>query len=1247
MTMKSAIATMIFATASFVALGDVTYTGGSATDPRDLSLSDNWSAAPTSGDVAAIDMSLASGTAFTLSGALSVKGLSFSNVSAALSVAGPGTLTLGEGGIVLDAGQSFTLTAPVTTTAAQTWNFTTAAGTFTCGAKVSGTADLAWTAYAIKVSEPPNYGGKIVVSTRNAWDSYFQITKKGRIASSVTFNNGYFYQNFAGAWSPSDLVGDGNLNLGGWNYPYFNANSSNANVLNIGPGEAIKSEGSAARFVRGAVNQTGGDVQLNNLVSAGIEFWGNANDKTFEYNISGGTFKSVTTSYDTSSLNIGNRNTSGRASVKLNQSGGTVSFKTGVYVGGLGGTSTSISEYNMSGGTFTPARAAAGNGLVFAANCMKVDSGQLDYGQTSVGVFSQNGGETDALRVRWGYGKDTYVTTSPTSVLEGFGIFDLSGGLFKVGEDGFCVHEATWNTNSTGVAVADPNSAYRIRLRGGTLQPKAALVNKMQWEVEPSGDPDGFTLDTSNGNADILAPVWGSGKFRKTGSGVLTVVDMTRFTGEFAVDAGTVEVLGSYSDAWTDGAIVFTGDGAAAGLANATNDAPVASWAADAGGISAVEIEPAEGKWQPGLPKLAVDAFNGHAGLKFGSSGLRVPVGSNPIANQTKWSAVVVFKDTVGGNGSDQNDYTWIYDRAIFGWTIDYRYNEYALVYAKTSGDLSNALMFGVGYKESSGSGYVSQCAPKGNLNDGKVHVAICSMAGNQTTLNVDGGFVTNVVATSHTGTYPRYDGPLYIGLNGMRNSSQNLQASSFAGTMAEIRIYTNRVLTVAEQNGLARALRAKYAGDDVVDMAHDTPAAAAGSLVSSGPSVPSLPAGANVWSAGSIGDADGAGVSSWVSDTGISAAAGTAAPVLVKNAVNGRAGLRFAAEDRTSLSVSASDSPVSGQSAFAAAVVFRTTTDSTDENVVRGGMGLVSTVVGTSNANDFSLSLQKEGSVRGLYGGTSANVSCWTRKPCRLADGTPHVAVISADPDGGQLRLMTDGLVCRTALSSGAARTANPLVFGSHAASLNKHFTGYIAEVVVWSHALSEAEMSAATEHLAAQYSFRPLAKYPFGLEKTLARGIGATNIAVAAGATLRLPQSATAPLTLGAGQSVSGAGEIQGSVRFGVGSVVDFGSTLPAIDDVQLAGCTLRFPAVDAGAFSMPNVSSVSGGITVDVSAWKGVGSMPSRVNLVQFDPAVVDAGTTFTLTGLDGRSSINYDSETGMLQMRSQSGSIIIFR
>ena len=1245
---------------------DVTYTGADPSSPLDLSLATNWSAAPTADDVATVPLSVASGTAFVLSGDLSVKGLSFTAVSAAFSLAGPGRLTLGASGITSSAGKSFTLTAPVTTTAAQTWNFQTSAGTFTCGARVSGTADLAWTAYSITVSEPPEYGGKLTVTSKNAWDSYFKVTKKGKIAESVLLD-GHFYQTFAGAYSPRDLVGDGQLILSGWNHPYFNENSTA--TLHVGDGERIYHGGDFADFIKGSVNQTGGDVTLSGRIMMGRPFWAGKSSDAFTYTLSGGLFQSVTTRTETTSLMVGYRDQSGKAAVRFNQSGGELKMRHGVYVGGNGGTETSVSEYDLSGGLFVPVRPTSEDrdayarinrhGLVFAGK-QKV---QADMeATTSAGVFTQRGGTSDILRVRWGYAHDTYDSGTFGSNCEGFGIFSLLGGRCQLGTDGFCVHADTWNQDAAGETVRPHDATYRIRLNGGTLQPKGPLVNTLQWEIEPSADPKGFTLDATNGDIDLIAPVWGAGDWHKSGSGLLRMADASRFTGSLTIDEGEAEVRANYADVWEEAAdLVFKADDVVVAMGtDAANGVAVESWPATqgevvAGPVQGYKVGTREYVPPPDKPTLALNAFGTHAGLKFKASGFEVPANRNPVSDSQKWTAVVVFKDSVGGRSdAEKTSYDWAFGRLIMGNVMsgEWQNNEWAIGYPEKSGDLSNVIIAGMGWLYQN---YTHATAPRGGLNDGKAHVAICAQDDTWYSVNVDGGFVSNRVVTLHANskTSKRLSKPLYIGFAQMLEQGGVYDGCGFQGTIAEIRFYRNRVLSEQEQNGLARALRAKYGVDQLTqtrELAHANGGGAEGGLGSTA-SVPALPAGANVWSADALGLADGAAVETWTSDTAIDATRetgdGTSAPTFVKKGLNGKAVVRFDADHRTVLGVAASDSPISGKYAATAAVVFRTTVDSTDENKSRYGRGLVSTVNGTSAAEDFSISLEKEGSIYGLYGSASGGVAAWTRKPCRLADGTPHIVILSGDQETDTLVQMTDGLACRkTGLTTPTARGNHVLHFGGSAkgATNAKCFTGDIAEIVVWDRALTETEMTAATGNLAAKYKIRPLAKMPFAEEQIDTCGLSATNISVAAGATLRLPISRTAPLTLTNGR-VSGEGRVLGSVRFAAGSTFDV-STSPAIEDVQLAdGAVLK---LDGRVLTAPltGISSVTGHVTVDLTAVAEALPKKSRWPIVTMDAASAE-GATFEVVGGDRSLSVEYSERLGALAVCRQLGCTLIIR
>ena len=94
-----------------------------------------------------------------------------------------------------------------------------------------------------------------------------------------------------------------------------------------------------------------------------------------------------------------------------------------------------------------------------------------------------------------------------------------------------------------------------------------------------------------------------------------------------------------------------------------------------------------------------------------------------------------------------------------------------------------------------------------------------------------------------------------------------------------------------------------------------------------------------------------------------------------------------------------------------------------------------------------------------------------------------------------------------------------------------------------------------------------------------------------------------------------------------------------------LTVGAAEVAFTGADASAPT--DLSRVSGEIAVDVSAWEGVSSIPSRVTLAEFDPAAVEPGTVFTRKGLNNGTTIVYDPVTGALQMNTLTGLRIIFR
>ena len=272
-------------------------------------------------------------------------------------------------------------------------------------------------------------------------------------------------------------------------------------------------------------------------------------------------------------------------------------------------------------------------------------------------------------------------------------------------------------------------------------------------------------------------------------------------------------------------------------------------------------------------------------------------------------------------------------------------------------------------------------------------------------------------------------------------------------------------------------------------------------------------------------------------------------------------------------------------------------------------------------------------------------------RKPCRLNDGLPHVAVFTADANQTNklFRLMVDGVYTGNTLGYGVTwpgyDSNRPHVIGALRAGVG-HFTGDIMGITFWKCLLTEEEMFAICQKAAYDYGFNLKERRAFTTASLTTRGIAATNYTVAAGATLRMPFSATAPFTLGAGASLAGAGTFEGSYRFGAGAVLDF-ATLPAsIEDIQVAdGSAVRF-AAGATPAAGSNISSISGAVTLDVSALPDA-QRRSRMPLLTIAKDRIAPGATFQTTGAKRGATVEYDDANGWLVLRQDVGTVIVFR
>ena len=140
--------------------------------------------------------------------------------------------------------------------------------------------------------------------------------------------------------------------------------------------------------------------------------------------------------------------------------------------------------------------------------------------------------------------------------------------------------------------------------------------------------------------------------------------------------------------------------------------------------------------------------------------------------------------------------------------------------------------------------------------------------------------------------------------------------------------------------------------------------------------------------------------------------------------------------------------------------------------------------------------------------------------------------------------------------------------------------FKGDIAEIRVWQRALTREEMLASSKKAAQDYGFRLLSQAAY--EKgDLPSGLGAAQITVASGAKLVLPRSAKAPLTLTAGQTISGAGLIAGTVKLDPGGVLDATEAAPSkIENLVLAGGTVAYDAANPMTLAVGDFDVTAGG-------------------------------------------------------------------
>lgn len=231
-------------------------------------------------------------------------------------------------------------------------------------------------------------------------------------------------------------------------------------------------------------------------------------------------------------------------------------------------------------------------------------------------------------------------------------------------------------------------------------------------------------------------------------------------------------------------------------------------------------------------------------------------------------------------------------------------------------------------------------------------------------------------------------------------------------------------------------------------------------------------------WTADSLTLDDGAAVTAW-NDVcyGVPAVQGTyAAPSLKKNVVNGHSVVRFNGASKTTLTVSAADSPVAGCSSFTVAFVMRADTvgyTTGTQLLWYRHTGIFDCEVGGIQ-NDWGISYTAKAQISAGagYQASSKEQMIYSDAAYSLADGQPHVVIFSLD--GTNLSLNVDGRVA-TAVAIGsapAARGAYPFNLGCVNYAADRYFTGDLAEFRIYRDlALDENAQNRLGAELAARY--------------------------------------------------------------------------------------------------------------------------------------------------------------------------------
>lgn len=1222
-----------------------TFTGAVSTD---LSVGENWDGGTVPGDdaVAVVDFAkLGDATAVTNSADLALAGLVLTNLPPNATLWGTNaqtaartTLTLGASGLrthrLPGAASNLTVNVHLATAANQVWLFADEKSV-TFNGTITGTAYLAMTNDCyLTHNVPPNYGGTIRYGSRNRNTfNCVQLRQKGPWAQDVEMGHGRLELCFGGPADWAEIFPRRLVRL-----------EEDAMLLATFPGPAHVAFNDGDTFSGASARQgwlvldTGSFTQNGGAVTSQVQVGFSSNPSL--YAMKGGFIR-------TGQLALGHgASTHWATNQEFRLTGGTVEAGEVNIAYRANGAPASHVDLAVEGGTLT----ASGNGIVLVRN-RRDANWAVDIPSASAS-FRQTGGTVRTSQIAFGplagdsAASSTFLTNAWANVA-------LDGGLLDIGARGFNLNAARWNVAADGSAAG--NARYRVSLKSGTLAASAPFTSELDFVIPSNTVP--LTVDTREHDVTFAAPLWGSGAIEKSGSGTLTVLDGTRHRGRIDVKAGALKLMGAPSaDDTVDGETcwLWRADDAVQGL---DDGAEIETWPDTTGTRSAVYDGISKNGEAVTKPTVERNAFNGHAGVAFNRSALKVAADLNPLAGATNWTVCVVLKTSEKGLGSRP---AWYKARGVLGREEAGVVNDWGLVFDQ-NGHFGAGL--GVG-----GSGDSCLYAQRANAADGVPHVVFYSLDADGTrTLVVDGEVRRDTVALNAGTKSPRNKADIYFGVQNIGDDGPKHFA--FIGTIAEIRFYPDKALTPGERAGLGATLAARYgASSDVGGTGADD--ALKGELAQTATEAPMPDDGATAWDAASLAALDdGAAVERWSSLDGAHVAdlatgrlrmtgtedlataenGGIQAPRLVKGALNGHPVVRF--NGSAALGIPAAHSPVSGRTAWTVAMVFRTgDTDhpGTDRQFFRGRALFGAELPGVDRA-DWGVTFWNErGRILAGYGGRNAGKRDhnFANRARDLNDGEPHILIATFDTDAGIGHVQVDGVGVperQQACSSATPREAMRVLIGSM--NGDAFFQGDIAAFRLYGRVLSEAEKQALLDGWTDRFAVPPAPRSAHAAFASGRLGLGATNIAVAAGAALVLPVAERAPFTLKDGQRLTVAGTVKGTLGVGAGGVLDFAAARPtAFDDLWLrSGGTVRASLGQAAPVALGTFRAEGRPVLelVDVPA-----RMPATFTLFTYaGDAALAEGLDWALKGASPASRVVV--EDGRVMVRTAIGTTVIFR